>query len=178
MKLLTPIARALPSASKSPGARYRLERSVRRRRERLMEDQQVDLLDVELSGALLERVQRFVVSVVADPDLCFHEHVGAVNVQAVDRFADLALVAVSRGGVDVPIPSVERSAHGVTVSSWLDGRTRISLSDTSRGRERANAMSSATSRATIDVCSYICSGGLQLLAQRLRPAVQPHFVAA
>jgi hypothetical protein len=79
-----------------------------------MEDQQVDLLDAQLSGALVERMQRLVISVVADPDLCFHEHVGAVKAGAVDRLADLALVAVGGGGVDVPIPGVECSAHGVT----------------------------------------------------------------
>jgi hypothetical protein len=32
----------------------------------------------------------------------------------VDRLADLAFVAVRGGGVDLPIPGVERSAHGVT----------------------------------------------------------------
>ena len=178
-----------------------LERPVERRRERLMQDQQVDLLDAELPGALLEGVQRFVVAVVADPDLGLHEHVGAVKAGAVNRLADLAFVAVRGGGVDVPIPGLECSADGVTglvggcledaeaeggyldavvqgqerggEGSWSDpslsswdagvqpawpvGRTRISLSDTPRGRETANAMISAMSCAAIDVCSYICS---------------------
>jgi len=40
-----------------------LEGPVERRRQRLVQDQQVDLLDAELSGALRERVQRLVVSV-------------------------------------------------------------------------------------------------------------------
>ena len=43
------------------------------RRERLVQDQQVDLVDAELPGALLEGVQRLVVAVVADPDLGFQE---------------------------------------------------------------------------------------------------------
>ena len=43
------------------------------------------------------------------------------------------------------------------VRRLLVGRTRISLSDTPRGRETANAMISAMSCAAIDVCSYICS---------------------
>jgi hypothetical protein len=38
-------------------------------RQRLVEDQQVDLVDAELAGALVEGVQRLVVAVVADPDL-------------------------------------------------------------------------------------------------------------
>src|SRR5438552_16549436 len=37
------------------------ERSVKRRRQRLVEDQQVDLVDAELAGALLEAVQSFLV---------------------------------------------------------------------------------------------------------------------
>jgi len=40
-----------------------LEGPVERGRQRLVQDQQVDLLDAELSGALRERVQRLVVSV-------------------------------------------------------------------------------------------------------------------
>jgi hypothetical protein len=35
----------------------------------LVQDEQVDLVDPELSGALLEPVQRLVVAVVRDPDL-------------------------------------------------------------------------------------------------------------
>jgi hypothetical protein len=36
-----------------------LERPVERRRQRLVQNQQVDLVDAELAGALVERVQRF-----------------------------------------------------------------------------------------------------------------------
>jgi len=47
-----------------------LQGPVERRWQRLVEDQQVDLIDAELAGALLEAVQRLVVAVVvADPDL-------------------------------------------------------------------------------------------------------------
>ena len=181
-----------------------LERPVERRGQRLVQDQQVDLLDAELPGALLEGVQRLVVSVVADPDLGLQEHVRTIQARAVDRFADLALVAVGRGGVDVPVPRAERGPDGVSgfvggrledaeaegghrdavvqfqgrgrggshasgsflsyrVSrvfahpAWAVGRTRISLSDTFRGRETAKAMISAMSSALIEVASYICS---------------------
>ncbi len=47
---------------------------VELRRQRLVQDQQVDLVDAELAGRLLEAVQGLVVAVVADPDLRLHEH--------------------------------------------------------------------------------------------------------
>ena len=56
-----------------------VEGPVERAGQRLVEDQQVDLLDAELAGALLEGVQRLVVAVVADPDLRLDEDVGAVE---------------------------------------------------------------------------------------------------
>ena len=46
-----------------------LQGRLERRRQRLMQDQQVDPVDAELAGALLETVHRLVISVVADPDL-------------------------------------------------------------------------------------------------------------
>src|SRR5437762_11796980 len=49
------------------------QRSVERRRQRLVENQQVYLADAELAGALLEAVQSFVIPVVTDPDLRLQE---------------------------------------------------------------------------------------------------------
>src|SRR5437773_9343137 len=49
---------------------------LERRRQRLVQEQQVDLVDAELAGALVEAVQRLVVAVVADPDLRLQEDVG------------------------------------------------------------------------------------------------------
>ena len=46
-----------------------LQGPIERRRQPLVQDQQVDRVDGELPGALLEAVQRLVVSVVGDPDL-------------------------------------------------------------------------------------------------------------
>src|SRR3954464_11886465 len=63
MKLETPIARTLPSAS-SVSRAVGLERAVEGARQGLVEDEQVDLLDAELGGALLEVMQRLVVAVV------------------------------------------------------------------------------------------------------------------
>ena len=73
-----------------------VERPVEGRRERLVQEQQVDLVDAELGGALVERVQRGVVAVVADPDLRLDEDLVAVDAGAADPFADLALVDVRR----------------------------------------------------------------------------------
>jgi hypothetical protein len=44
-----------------------VEGAVEGRGQRLVQEQQVDLVDAELAGALVERVQRGVVAVVADP---------------------------------------------------------------------------------------------------------------
>jgi hypothetical protein len=43
------------------------------RGQRLVEDEQVDLVDAELAGAFLVAVEGLVVAVVADPDLGFEE---------------------------------------------------------------------------------------------------------
>ncbi len=90
-----------------------LEGSIESRGQRLVQDQKVDLVDTELAGALLECMQRLVVSVIADPDLGLQEDLRPVHVGAVDRLADLALIAVSRRGVDVPVPGAECTADGV-----------------------------------------------------------------
>lgn len=77
-----------------------------------MEDEQVDLFDAELAGALLKPVQRLVVAVVGDPDLRLDEDLGAVQPRGADRLADLALVAVGSGGVDVAVAGRQRGLNG------------------------------------------------------------------
>jgi hypothetical protein len=69
----------------------------------LVEQEEVDLVDAELAGALVEGVQSGVVAVVGDPGLGLDEDVGAVESGAADGFADLTLVAVGGGGVDEPV---------------------------------------------------------------------------
>jgi hypothetical protein len=90
-----------------------LERAVERRRQRLVQDQHINLVDAQLSGALLEAVQRLVVSVVADPDLGLQEDLRPVHLGAVHGLANLTLVAVGRGSVDVSVARGERGAHCV-----------------------------------------------------------------
>ena len=57
------------------------ERLVELGRHRLVQDQQVDLVDAELARALVEAVQRLVVAVVGDPDLRFDEDLRPVDVR-------------------------------------------------------------------------------------------------
>jgi hypothetical protein len=82
-------------------------------RQRLVQDQQVDLVDAELAGALAEGVQGLVVAVVTDPDLGLDEHVVSGQARVADGLADLAFVAVCGGGVDEPVAGRERRAHGL-----------------------------------------------------------------
>ena len=78
-----------------------------------MEDEQVDLVDAELAGALVERVQRLLVAVVADPDLGLEEHLFARDGGVADSLADLAFVAIGGGGVDVTVAGLEGGGDGV-----------------------------------------------------------------
>ena len=57
----------------------RVERLIEAARQRLMQEQQVDLVDAQLGSALVERVQRGVVPIVANPDLRLQEHPTASN---------------------------------------------------------------------------------------------------
>ena len=54
-----------------------LKRLVEAGRQRLVQGQQVDLVDTQLAGALVEGVQRLVIAVVADPDLGLQKDRGA-----------------------------------------------------------------------------------------------------
>jgi hypothetical protein len=104
--------------------------AVELRGQRLVQDQQVDLIDPELAGALLEPVQRLGVSVIADPNLGLQEHLRPVETRGVDRLTDLAFVAVRGGGVDVPVPGVQCGPHGITCFVWgcLEDRPSAGIS--------------------------------------------------
>jgi hypothetical protein len=73
----------------SPGVDGPVERSG----QRPVEDEQVDLVDAELAGALVEGVERLVVAVVADPHLGLDEHVGTVDAGSTNGVTDAAFVA-------------------------------------------------------------------------------------
>src|ERR1700733_5739027 len=53
------------------------------------------------------------VAVVADPHLGLDEHLLAGAAGAADSLADFPLVAVGGGGVDQPVPRLQRRVHGV-----------------------------------------------------------------
>jgi hypothetical protein len=107
-------------------------RAVEGRRQRLVQDEQVELVGAELGGALVEGVQGLVVAVVADPDLGLDEDVRPADAGAADGLADLALVAVGGGGVDVPVAGLQGALDGL---GGLLGRG----SGRRRGRGRAAA---------------------------------------
>lgn len=76
-----------------------------------MEDEEVNVVDAELAGTLVEPVQRLVVAVVADPDLGLDEHLVPVDPGSMDGLTDLTLVAVRGGGVDVPVAGAQRGLN-------------------------------------------------------------------
>ena len=57
-------------------------------RQGLVEDEQVELIEAELAGALVERVQGCVVAVVADPHLGLDEDLVPVQAGTADRLTD------------------------------------------------------------------------------------------
>jgi hypothetical protein len=61
-------------------------------------------------------VQRLVVAVVADPRPRLDEHLVAGEARAADALADLPLVGVRGGGVDMPVSGLQGRAHGVLES--------------------------------------------------------------
>jgi hypothetical protein len=72
-----------------------LDRQVEPCRERLVQDQQVDLVNTQLGRALVECVQRLVIAVIADPDLRLDEDLAAVNARAADPLGDLTFVCIA-----------------------------------------------------------------------------------
>src|ERR1700761_544116 len=99
-----------------------LERLVEVGRQRLVQDQQVDLVDAEFAGALVEGVQRLVIPVVADPDLGLQEDRRTTALPRVHRFANLALVAVCGSRVNVAVAGAERGRDRAArlVRRWLE----------------------------------------------------------
>ena len=99
----------LPVAEQALQPPIGLQRRPELRRQRLMQDQQIDLVDTELAGTLLEPVQSLVVAVVTDPDLGLHEHLGAVQTSGRDPLTDLPLIAVRGRGIDVAVAGLQRN---------------------------------------------------------------------
>jgi hypothetical protein len=77
-----------------------VEGAVEGRGQCVMQEQQVDLADAQLAGALAERVQRRVVAVVGDPQLGLHENLVPLDSRSANALAHLALVHIGGRGVD------------------------------------------------------------------------------
>lgn len=92
----------------------RLQRLVRAdgpvevRGDRLVQQEQIDLVHAELARALVEAVQGAVVAVVRDPQLGLEEHLGAIQAGSAEGLAHLALVAVGGSGVDQAVADAQR----------------------------------------------------------------------
>src|SRR5438105_1517558 len=77
-----------------------------------MQEQQVETIDTKLAGTFVERVQRGLVAVIADPHFGLDEHVIALNTRLTHPLSDLPLIAVRRRRVDEPIPLSNRGFDG------------------------------------------------------------------
>src|SRR2546427_4236712 len=97
-----------------------VDREIKLAGQRLMKDEQVELLDVELARALVASVEGLVVTVIADPHLRLDEDVRAVDARAANRRTDLALIEVSSGGIDEAVTGRQGA---------LDGGLRLFIGD-------------------------------------------------
>src|SRR5271167_1335674 len=79
-----------------------------------MDEVEVERMAVELPGALLERAQSFVETVVRVPEFRRDEDVRA----AVQRLADAFLVAIGRGGVDGAIADIDGLSDDFGCGLW------------------------------------------------------------
>jgi len=86
----------------------RVERETEPARQWLMKQQEVEAIDTEFGRALLERVQRGLVSVVADPHLRLEKDLRTRDTRSSKPFTDLSLVEVGCGSVDETIPMTDR----------------------------------------------------------------------
>ena len=78
-----------------------------------MDQVEVDVVEPEPLEAGLERLARLLVAVVVVEALRGDEDVVAVEPGGPERLADLRLVAVGGGGVNVPVAGLERARDGL-----------------------------------------------------------------
>ncbi|MCY1243200.1 hypothetical protein D9M72_562050 [compost metagenome] len=75
---------------------------------RPVQEKQVDMVGPQLFQALVDRGEEVAMRIFVDPDLGGEEDVGARHAGIVDGFADLGLVAVDLGRVDMVEAELER----------------------------------------------------------------------
>ena len=81
-------------------------------RQRPVDEEQVDVVDAERLERLVERLAGGVGLVGVVLQLAGDEDLASVEARRRDGLPHLGLVAVHLGGVDVPVPGLERRAHG------------------------------------------------------------------
>jgi hypothetical protein len=77
-----------------------------------VDEEEVHVIEAEALQARVERGEGGVVSLVGVPDLGGDEQLVAGDAGLRDRRADLLLVVVEPGRVDVPVAGLERAGHG------------------------------------------------------------------
>ena len=102
----------------------RIERQVELSPQWLVQKQQVNPLDTELPGTLVEPVQRLVVAVVVDPELGLDEDLVPGQAGTRNALADFALIAVRGGRIDVPVALGESRLNGASVLPAGSGTRR------------------------------------------------------
>src|SRR3954454_9800378 len=88
------------------------EVAVVERRKRPVDEEEVDVVEAEVGERPVERAAGVVGLVEAVVELARHEDGGPIETGVADRLADLLLVAVHLGRVDVPVPDLEGGGHG------------------------------------------------------------------
>src|SRR5439155_11272965 len=81
----------------------RHEVAVVERRERPVDEEQIDVVEAERGQRAVERGARVVGAVEAVVELARDEDLASVEAEGANRLADAALVAVHLRGVDIPV---------------------------------------------------------------------------
>ena len=89
------------------------EVAIVERRQRPVDEEQVDVVGAELLSVCVERASRVVGFVEAVVELAGDVHLGAVEAGVADALPDAALVLVHLRGIDVAIADVQRRLDGL-----------------------------------------------------------------
>ena len=87
------------------------EVTVIQRRQRPMDQEQVDVIRAQRAQCGVERASRVVRPVIPVVELAGDEDLAAVQAGIADSLTDFLFIAVHLGGVDVPVPNLERRTH-------------------------------------------------------------------
>ena len=88
------------------------DRLLKLPRDRLVQEEEVDVVESEATQAAVEADESLVMAVVADPELRRDEHLAALDPGTVDRLADFTFVPVGGSGVDQAVAGCNRALDG------------------------------------------------------------------